>query len=45
MQIDSNKEIGMIWGYMGQLYLWITDEDLAARNLENAWMIPLITIP
>lgn len=40
MQIDCNKEIGMIWGDMGQLYLWITGEDLAARNFGNAWLIP-----
>lgn len=40
MQIECNKEIGMIWGDMGALFLWISDEDLAARNFENAWLIP-----
>lgn len=40
MQIECNKEIGMIWGDMGALFLWITDEDLAARNFENVWLIP-----
>lgn len=27
------------WGDMGRLYLWITNEDLAARNFENCWLI------
>lgn len=40
MQIECNKEIGMIWGDMGALFLWISDEDLAARTFENAWLIP-----
>ena len=39
MQVDSNEDIGMMWGDMGRLYLWITNEDLAARNFENCWLI------
>ena len=40
MQVDSNDgDLGMMWGDMGRLYLWITDEDLAARNFEKAWLI------
>lgn len=39
MQVDSNEELGMMWGDMGRLYLWITDEALAARNFENTWLI------
>lgn len=39
LQVDSNEEIGMMWGDLGRLYLWITDEDLAARNFENSWLI------
>ena len=40
MQIDSNEEeIGMMWGDMGKLYLWITDEDLAARKFENTLLV------
>lgn len=40
MQVDSNEEdLGMMWGDMGRLYLWITSEDLAARKFENAWLI------
>ena len=39
MQVDSNEDIGMMWGDMGRLYLWITNEDLAARNFEKTWLI------
>lgn len=39
LQIESNEELGMMWGDLGRLYFWITDEDLAARNFENSWLI------
>lgn len=39
LQVDSNENIGMMWGDLGRLYLWITDEDLAARKFENCWLI------
>ena len=40
MQVDSNEEdLGMMWGDMGRLYLWITSEDLEARKFENTWLI------
>lgn len=39
LQVDSNEDIGMMWGDMGRLYLWITDEDLAARNFGKTWLI------
>lgn len=39
LQVDSNEDIGMMWGDMGRLYLWITEEDLAARKFENCWLI------
>lgn len=39
MQVESNEDIGMMWGDVGRLYLWITNEDLAARNFEKSWLI------
>lgn len=39
LQVDSNEDIGMMWGDLGRLYLWITNEDLAARKFENCWLI------
>lgn len=39
LQVESNEALGMMWGDMGRLYLWITNEDLAARKFENCWLI------
>ena len=39
MQVESNEDLGMMWGDMGRLYLWITDEDLKARRFEKSWLI------
>ena len=39
MQVESNEELGMMWGDLGRLYLWITDEDLQARRFEKTWLI------
>lgn len=39
MQVESNEDIGMMWGDLGRLYLWITAEDLEARRFENTWLI------
>lgn len=39
MQVESNEEIGMMWGDLGRLYLWITDEDLKARHFDKTWLI------
>lgn len=39
MQVESNEDLGMMWGDLGRLYLWITDEDLRARRFEKTWLI------
>jgi len=39
LQIDSNDEANMMWGDVGRIYLWITDEDLKNKNFENSWLI------
>lgn len=39
LQMDSNENLGMMWGDGGRLYLWITDEDLAARDFSSSWLI------
>lgn len=39
MQVESNEDLGMMWGDLGRLYLWITDEDLQARRFDKAWLI------
>ena len=39
LQIDSSDELGMDWGDCGRIYLWITEQDLAARAFERSWLI------
>ena len=39
LQVDSNEDIGMMWGDCGRLYLWITTEDLTAKNFDASWLI------
>jgi uncharacterized protein YwqG len=37
LQIDSDQDVGVMWGDMGRVYFWITPQDLAARRFEAAW--------
>ena len=39
MQVESNESLGMMWGDMGRLYLWITEEDLKAKRFDKSWLI------
>ncbi|MEM7183852.1 MAG: YwqG family protein [Spirochaetota bacterium] len=38
-QIDSDDELGMIWGDYGKLYFWIKKSDLKKKDFSNCWMI------
>lgn len=39
LQIGSNEGAGMMWGDVGNLYVWIRREDLIARRFEAARLI------
>ena len=39
LQIDSDDDLGMMWGDCGMLYFWIKEEDLKEGRFENVWMI------
>lgn len=39
LQIDSNDEIDMMWGDVGCLYLWITEDNLKNKRFEDSWLI------
>jgi uncharacterized protein YwqG len=39
LQIDSEQDAGMLWGDVGRIYYWIRARDLAARHLDQAWLI------
>lgn len=38
-QIDSDDEVGMMWGDVGTLYFWIRKSDLQNEVFNNTWMI------
>ena len=37
LQIDSDHD--MLWGDMGMIYFWLTEDALRARAFERAWLI------
>lgn len=39
LQLGSCDDMEMMWGDEGNLYLWITQEDLAARRFDRCWLI------
>jgi uncharacterized protein YwqG len=39
LQIDTEEDLGMMWGDSGRLYFWITEDDLRNKRFENVWMI------
>jgi uncharacterized protein YwqG len=39
LQIDTDDDVGMMWGDAGRIYYWIHERDLAARAFENTWLI------
>jgi len=39
LQVESNEDLGMMWGDLGRLYVWITDEDLRTKNFAASWVI------
>jgi uncharacterized protein YwqG len=38
-QLDSDDDVGMMWGDCGKLYFWIKKADLEEMRFENCWMI------
>ena len=38
LQVPSTDEAGMMWGDVGCLYYWISDDDLRSRRFDAAWM-------
>ena len=40
LQLDSDEErLGVMWGDVGRLYVWIREQDLRARRFDAAWTI------
>lgn len=39
LQVDSEEDLGMMWGDVGRLYWWMRRDTLAARDFDRAWMV------
>lgn len=39
LQLDTDDDVGMMWGDCGMLYFWIRKEDLAQSRFDKCWMI------
>ncbi len=39
LQIDSDDDLGVMWGDLGMIYFWIRRDDARNLKFENAWLI------
>lgn len=39
LQLDSNEELGMMWGDCGRLYFWIPEEELRRKEFHGVWLV------
>lgn len=39
LQVDTNDEVGMMWGDCGRIYYWIRAQDLALRRFDRVWLV------
>ncbi|WP_169713649.1 YwqG family protein [Paludifilum halophilum] len=39
LQVDSDEEMGMIWGDLGMLYFCIAREDLRKKRFDRSWLV------
>lgn len=39
LQLDTDDDAAMMWGDMGRLYFWITEDALRRRAFDEVWMV------
>ena len=39
LQLDTDDDAAMMWGDLGRLYFWITDDALRRRAFDEVWMV------
>ncbi|WP_055108630.1 YwqG family protein [Paenibacillus ihumii] len=39
LQIDSEEDIGMMWGDVGRIFFWIHEDDLKRNDFNKVWLV------
>ena len=39
LQIDSDDNLGVMWGDCGRVYFWIKEQDLKRQDFDNVWLV------
>ena len=39
LQLDTDEDLGVMWGDGGTIYFWIREADAAARRFDQSWLI------
>ena len=39
LQMDSDDNLGVMWGDAGIIYFWIREDDARARRFDQAWLV------
>jgi uncharacterized protein YwqG len=39
LQLDTDEDLGVMWGDAGTIYFWIREADAAACRFDQSWVI------